>query len=533
MALDILIKNGIIVDGVGTPAFHADIAIKDGKIEKIGFLGEPGAKTVIDATGQYVAPGFIDINNASDRHWALFSHPNMESYLYQGVTTVIGGNCGSSLAPLTTGNVIASIQKWADIKQINVNWLTLSDFFAEIKRKKLLLNFGTLVGHATLRRGIVGDEFRELTEQELAQMKHMLAEALTEGALGFSTGLVYSHAKVATINEITSLVSLLNQGKIYSSHLRDEEGKLYESVLEAIDAAKKTKTNIEISHLKSVGKENWSLFDKSLEAIEKAAEEGININFDIYPYTSTATVFYTILPDWIAMGGQRKLVENLKNQELKKRIIEEMRSKENDFSDIVIAGGNIDKTFIGKTIGVISQNQGTGILETVINLLVAAEGKLIVFTPSLSEENFIKALKNPLSIIASDGAVYNLDDTREGYLAHPRSFGCFPRVLSRYVREKNIISLEEAIKKMTALPALKIGLSYRGIIRQGFFADITIFNIDTVKDLASFENPFQYAQGIHSVIINGQIALSRGKIPSPQEMSLGNKNQGLGQLITR
>ena len=163
MALDILIKNGTVVDGMGTPAYHADIAIKDGRIEKIGFLGEPGAKTVIDATGQYVAPGFIDINNASDRHWALFSHPNMESYLYQGVTTVIGGNCGSSLAPLTTGNVIASIQKWADIKQINVNWLTLSDFFAEIKRKKLLLNFGTLVGHATLRRGIVGDEFRFAT----------------------------------------------------------------------------------------------------------------------------------------------------------------------------------------------------------------------------------------------------------------------------------------------------------------------------------------------------------------------------------
>jgi len=514
MALDILIKNGIVVDGVGTPAYHADIAIKDGKIEKIGFLGEPSAKAVIDATGQYVAPGFIDINNASDRHWALFNHSFSESLLYQGVTTVIGGNCGSSLAPLTTGNIIATIQKWADIKQINVNWLTISDFFAEIKRKKLLLNFGTLVGHATLRRGIVGDQFRELTEQELAQMKQMLTVALAEGALGFSTGLVYSHAKVADKNEIMALVSLLGPGKIYSSHLRDEEGKFYESVLEAIDTAKKNKTNIEISHLKSIGKENWSLFDKSLEAIEKAAEEGININFDIYPYTSTATVFYTILPDWIAIGGRMKLVENLKNQDLKKRVIEEMKGRENDFNDIIIASGNIDKTFIGKTIGTISKNQGIGILETVINLLIAAEGKLIVFWPSLSEENFIKALKNPLSIIASDGAAYNLNDARAGYLAHPRSFGCFPRILSRYVREKNIISLEEAVKKMTALPALKIGLTYRGIIRQGFFADIIIFDPNTVKDLATFENPFQYAQGIHSVIINGNIALSKSRIIS-------------------
>lgn len=522
MALDILIKNGIIVDGVGTPAYHADIAIKDGKIEKIGFLGEPSAKTVIDATGQCVAPGFIDINNASDRHWALFSHPDMESYLYQGVTTVIGGNCGSSLAPLTSGNVIASIQKWADIRQINVNWFTLKEFFTEFKRKNLFLNFGTLIGHATLRRGLIKDEFRELTEKELAQMKHLLLEALAEGALGFSTGLVYSHAKAATEKEIASLISVLGPHKIYSSHLRDEEGNLYESVLEAIEMAKKTKTNIEISHLKSVGKKNWGSFDKVLEAIDRAAEEGININFDIYPYASTATVFYTMLPDWIAVGGRMKLVENLKNPELKKRAMEEMSGKEKDFSDIVISSGSIDKTFIGKTIGMISKNQDTGILETVINLLTAAEGKLIVFWPSLSEENFVKALKNPLSIIASDGAAYNLDDAREGYLAHPRSFGCFPRVLSRYVREKSIIGLEEAIKKMTALPALKVGLSYRGVIRQGFFADITIFNPDIVKDLASFENPFQYTQGIHSVIINGQVALSGGKI----------QNKGQGQLIT-
>lgn len=519
--LDILIKNGIIVDGVGTPAYHADVAIKNGRIERIGFLGEPSAKIIIDATGQYIAPGFIDINNASDRHWALFSHPNMESYLYQGVTTVIGGNCGSSLAPLTTGNIIVTIQKWADIKKINVNWLTLSDFFAELKRKNLLLNFGTLVGHATLRRGIVGDQFRELTEEELAQTKHLLTKTLTEGALGFSTGLVYSHAKVASAHEIMSLISVLNPDKIYSSHLRDEEGKLHESVLETIDAAKKTKTSIEISHLKSVGKENWGLFDKCLEAIIKAAEEGININFDIYPYTSTATIFYTMLPDWIAAGGRIKLIENLKNQDLKKRAIEEMKAREKDYSDIIVGSGNIDKTFIGKTIGAISKNQGVPILETVINLLMAAEGRLIVFWPALSEENFIKALKNPLSIIASDGAAYNLEDAREGYLAHPRSFGCFPRILSHYVREKNIINLEEAVKKMTALPALKIGLSGRGVIRRSFFADITIFNFNTIRDLASFENPFQYSQGIHSVIINGQIALSGGKII----------NQNLGQLI--
>ena len=522
MALDILIKNGTVVDGVGTPSYHADIAIKKGKIEKIGFLGEPSAATVIDATGQYVAPGFIDINNASDRNWTLFSHPNMESLLYQGVTTVIGGNCGSSLAPLTTGNIITSIQKWADIKQINVNWSTLEDFFEGLKRKKPMLNFGTLVGHATLRRNVVGDRFSELTEKELDQMKHLLTEALKQGSLGFSTGLVYSHAKIADGKEINSLVSAVGPGKFYSTHLRNEEEKLYESVEEAIEAAKQAKTSIEISHFKSAGKNNWFLFGKSLELIEKTAEEGTDINFDIYPYTSTATIFYTLLPDWIAVGGRAKLVENLKNPDLVKKVIEEMKGREEDFTGSIIASGNIDKTFIGKTIGEISKNQGTSVLETVINLLIAAEGKLVIFWPAVSEENIIKALKSNLSIIASDGSAYSLADRSGGYLPHPRSFGCFPRVLSHYVREKNVLSLEEAVKKMTALPSLKAGLPYRGVIRQGFFADITIFNPDTVQDMASIENPFQYAQGISSVIINGQVALLKGEI----------KNSGLGQIIT-
>jgi len=522
MALDILIKNGIVIDGLGTPGYHADIAVKDGKIEKIGFLGEPRANLVIDATGLFVAPGFIDINNASDRYWTLFSHPNLESHLYQGVTTIIGGNCGSSLAPLLTGNIIANIQKWADISKINVNWLTLKEFFEEVKKRKLLLNFGTLAGHSTLRRSIVRDEFRDLNPQELTQIKYLLESALGEGALGFSTGLIYSHAKIAPPEEIAGLLSTLKQGKIYATHLRDEGAKLYESTVEAIEAAKQTKVSLEISHFKAVGKNNWPLFEKSLKEIHKAAESGLDINFDVYPYTSTAIVFYTLLPDWIAVGGRIKLVENLKNPEFRARAISEMKVREEEFKNVIIASGNIDKTFIGKSIGIVALNQGVGIPEAIINLLIAAEGKLIVFVSSLSEENLIEALKSKFSIITSDGAAANVGDAKLGYLLHPRSFGSFARVLGRYVREKNILSWEEAIKKMTALPALKIGLKNRGIIKDGYFADITIFNPETVKDLATFENPFQYSGGINSVIINGRLALFEGEI----------KNKGLGDILT-
>ena len=521
MALDILIKNGTVIDGMGTPMYRADVAVKNGNIAKIGFLGKQSARTTIDAAGFFVTPGFIDINNASDRHWTLMSHPNMESMIYQGVTTIVGGSCGSSLAPLTNGNIIANIQKWSDISQINVNWLTVKELFEEIKKKKLLLNFSTLVGHATLRRNIVKDEFRELTGAEIAQMKHLLKMALNDGARGFSTALNYSHAKVAAKEEITELISLLKPNQIYSAHLRDEENSVYESVLEAIEAAKQNKTNLEISHLKVIGKENWPLFDKCLEAIHKAAADGLNINFDIYPYATTASVFYTLLPDWVAIGGRAQLVENLKNSEIRTKIIAEMKPKEKKFNDIIIAFGNIDKTFVGKTLENIAKNQGTGILEAMINLLIAAEGKLVVFWPSLSEENFVKALKSPLSIVASDGAAYNLQDAEEGYMPHPRSFGCFTRVLSRYARDKKVISWEEAIKKITALPALKVGFTDRGILKDGFAADIAIFNPEALKDLATYENPFQYSQGVSGVIVNGQVALSGGEI----------KNYGLGRLL--
>ncbi len=520
MALDILIKNGKIIDGLGTPAYEADGAIKNGRIEKIGFLGDPNAEITIDAGGLCVAPGFIDINNASDRYGTLLSHPDLESHLRQGVTTIIGGNCGSSLAPLTTGDIILNIQKWADVSKINVGWLTVAEFFSELEKRSPMLNFGMLVGHSTLRRDIARDEFRKLTEKEFAQTKRLLETALRQGASGLSLGLNYSHAKIAPPEELNGLVSILKKNQLLSVHLRDEGKNLYESVSEVVELAKKTEVGVEISHFKSIGRENWPAFGRSLALIEDASEN-IDINFDIYPYDATATVLYTLLPDWVAVGGRAKLVENLKNSDLKNKIVDELKNREGDYKNIIVASGNIDRIFVGKTVGEIARVRGGGIIETIIDLLVAADGKMVVFWPALSEDNFIAALKSPLSIIASDGAAYNLNDSYGGFLAHPRSFGCFARVLGRYVRGKKVIGLEEAVKKMTALPAAKANLVSRGALKPGYFADVAIFNSDSILDTATFDNPFQYPIGIHSVIINGRVALSDGKI----------KNQGLGRLL--
>ncbi|OGD30789.1 hypothetical protein A2833_00015 [Candidatus Azambacteria bacterium RIFCSPHIGHO2_01_FULL_44_55] len=513
MALDILIKNGVVLNGLGSPAFHADVAVKDGRIQKIGFLGEPASKTRIDASGRFVAPGFIDINNASDRHWSLFDHSKLESFLHQGVTTIIGGNCGSSLAPLVRGNTIASIQKWAKVEKINVNWLGMGEFLEQARKQRLALNFATLVGHSTLRRGMIREEFRELTEKETAQTQFLLEKAIEEGALGFSTALNYSHAKAATFDEIVKLSGIATKHKkVYSSHLRDEGGGLISAVKEVIESARAAGASLQISHFKSVGRDNHQFFETALSMIEKAGDEGLNINFDLYPYAVTTSVIYTLLPDWVAVGGRAQLVANLGSPDVRARVIFEMKPNEEEIKNIVIASGAIDKTFIGRTLAQIAQNQGVGVSEALINTLAVAGGRIIGFWPALAEENIIRGLKSSFSLIASDGAAYNLDDARAGYLVHPRSFGTFPRILARYVRDKKIMSWEEAIKKMTALPALKFGLSQRGVIKPGFIADITIFNPETVQDLATYENPFQYANGIDAVIINGNVALLAGKI---------------------
>lgn len=359
-------------------------------------------------------PGFVDVHNHSDAYWQLFLEPTLPSLVHQGITTIIGGNCGTSIAPLAEGRVIESIQKWTDLKEVNVDWLSIEEFSEKLRARKMGLNFGTLVGHGTLRRGILRDEMRRLDRNELDEIERILEIALSEGALGFSTGLAYSHEKCATWDELVELAEIAkSQDRIYSTHLRDEAGEAVSALQEAIDLSKQTGVSLQVSHLKVMGEKNWHLMDALLSEIEKAHKAGVDINFDVYPYTQTGSVLYVYLPAWAAEGGKRMLVKRLKEKHLRKKIIEEMRDKAGyHYENAIIAVCSFSKSLSNRKISEIASERGVLAEEVIMDLLLASEGRVITIMECLDEENVKKAIKHPLSIIATDGAGYNVPERK-------------------------------------------------------------------------------------------------------------------------
>ena len=510
---DIVIKNGTVIDGTGKKMFIGDVGIKEEKIKEIGDLRNEKAEIIINAKGQYVVPGFIDVNNHSDTYWRIFLDPQLPSLIYQGVTTVIGGNCGSSLAPLLSKEIIQTIQKWADIKMVNLNWLTMKEFLEELERKKLAVNFASLVGHATLRRGFIEDEVRSLKRGEIKMMEKMLEKSMKEGAIGFSTGLVYTHAKLASKEEIIKMAKIVKKFEgVYATHIRGESEELLEAVKEAIDIARESKVNLEISHLKAMGTKSWPLMEKSIKMIEDASADGININFDVYPYTMTGSVLYVLLPDWVAEGGKKMMIHRLKDPVIKRKLIKEMQKENFDYSKVVVSISPLNKTLSRKNIMEIALAQDKSVEEAVIDILVASEGRVITMMEVLSEKNVSRAIIHPLSIISSNGSGYNISYKGSGEIVHPRNFGSFPRVLCEYVKKKKLLTWEEAICKMTGKPAEKFGIKKRGAIKEGNFADVVVFNPKSIEDLATPENPYQYSRGIDYVLVNGKVVLNQGKL---------------------
>lgn len=511
--LDVLIKNGTVIDGSGQPMFRADIGIREGIITDIGDLHNEHAEIEIDATKKFVTPGFIDVNNHSDTYWRIFLDPALESLVYQGVTTIIGGNCGSSLAPLANHEVIKSIQKWTDMKNVSFNWLSMKEFLSEVDNKKLAVNFASLVGHGTLRRGLVGDEVRDISPDEMKTMKKMLTQAMKEGALGFSTGLVYTHAKLASSREIAELAEIVKKyDGVYTTHIRGESHELIKAVEEAIRIAQITGVRLQISHLKAMGKKNWPLMDEAINLIETARTSGINVHFDVYPYTSTGSVLYILLPDWVTEGGREMMLLRLKDVEMRKRVIKEMKAGEYDYSKITISISALDKSLNHKKITEIAAAQDKSVEDAIIDVLIASNGHVVTMMEVLSEKNVDKGVINPFSMVSSNGSGYDIAHRETGEVVHPRNFGSFPRVLADYVRSRGVVGWEEAIRKMSGLPAEKFKIEKRGIIAKGNHADVVVFDPAIINDTATIENPYQYAKGIEWVLVNGQLAVKKGSI---------------------
>ena len=506
-----LIKNGTIIDGTGAKRFKGDIRIEKDKIKEIGKLKPRKKERVIDAKNKFVAPGFVDIINRSDIHFSLFKDKGLRSFIKQGVTTILGGSCGASLAPLVGGEAIRSMQKWQDISGANINWTSTKEFLDEVDRHAISLNFATLTGHSTLRRGLVGDYFEQLDEEIMKKMEYLLSRSLEEGSFGLSTGLAYSHERIAPKEELERLLKIVKENNgIYATHLRDEGLGLSSSVEEIVGLARVSGVSAHIFHFKALGRRAWGEFERALGIIESAKSAGIDINFDIYPYNRTATVLYLLLPEWASEGGKKKVIERLRDRETRLKIGEELASQTGDLSETVVGMGNIVSTFMGKTLGEIAENQNISVADALVNLIIASEDRITGFLP-VSEQNIETAIKSKAGFIASDGAGYRIEDGKYKNLIHPRSFGAFPKFLGDYVRDKNILDWEEAINKITLAPAQKIGLQKRGKIAKGYFADIVVFDPKKIGGLATFKNPFRYSIGVRHVIVNGGLALSKGK----------------------
>lgn len=509
---DILIKNATVVDGSGAKAFRGDVGVKEDKISAVGELKREKGRREIDATGLVVAPGFIDIQNHSDSYGALLAHPALESMLYQGITTVLVGQCGSSLAPLLKGS-LASIQKWASIEGVNVDWLSAAEFFRVIEAKKLGVNLATLVGHATLRRDFALDAPRSLTEKEKRQVERLYQRSLREGAWGLSVGLEYTHERPADEQELIDLLTLTAQGRgVASFHLRDEGREVAAAIQEVIYLTRKSGAKVKISHFKKKLESNPEFAKELLLMVEKAAADGLEICFDVYPYAVSATVLYLLLPEWASEGGRADLLQKIKNETLRKEIIDKLRSYSLPYEKITIAAGSLDSTFIGKTVAELARRRAAPAEEIILDLLSASEDRVVVFFKNLHEPIVELFLAHPQAMISSDGSGQRIGKHNPKELAHPRSFGTTARVLGHYVRERKIFPLETAVYKMSGLPAKFLGLAKRGLIKTGNYADLVLFDPNKIADLATFENPYRRPQGISLVIVNGRVTIDNDKL---------------------
>ena len=518
---DIIIKNGKIVDGTGNPWFCGDIGIKDGKILKVGRLNSADSERLIDAKNCIISPGFIDMHSHSDL--APFINPYMESKVRQGVTTEVVGNCGFSAAPLNDF-LREELQKTSPmLREANVklDWTSMAEYMESVEKNGVSLNIAPLVGHGTIRAFVLGYEKRKPTETELEEMKQVLAQAMKDGAFGMSTGLIYPPSCYADTEEIIELCKVVaSYGGFYASHIRGEEHQLLTSVREAIEIGEKAKFSVEISHHKASGKANWGKVKESLKIMEEARNRGIDVTCDVYPYTAGSFGLDSLLPPHAHEEGVEKLIEKLKNPEFRQKLKDEMKKGTDNWrsaaevlgwDNIMIAYCKGHPEYEGKTISEIVKEKNIDPFDFVFNLIIEETASVSVVLFSMSEEDMKTVLKSSFSMVGSDSSARATYGILSAGKPHPRAYGTFPRVLGRYVREEKILTFQEAIRKMTSFPAQKLGLKDRGLIREGMWADIAIFNPEKIIDKATFTNPHQYPEGIEYVIVNGKIVIEKGK----------------------
>jgi len=517
---DVLIKNGRIVDGSGSPGFIADLAIKGDRIAQIGKLTNATATRVIDARGLVVAPGFIDMLGQSETY--VLIDPRAMSKVMMGVTTEVTGE-GESIAPINQ----RQIQEQEDfLKRFNltIDWQTLDQYFKRLERQRSGVNLATFVGATQVREYVIGFDDRPPTAAELEQMKQLVAQAMRDGALGLSTSLQYVPARFAKTDEIVELAKVAHQfGGIYATHQRSEANALDQSLAEVFQIARQAQIPVEIWHLKTAYKKNWGRMPEVLEKIGRARAEGLDISADIYPYIAGSTSLSACLPPWALEGGVEKVLPRLRDPETRQRLKREISADSTDWENIYLGSGGPGGVLVsavvnrdldslqGKRISQIAEEQKKDPLDALFDLLLADRAQTSAIYFMMTEADMNAAMRAPFVSFCTDSGARATDGPLAGSKSHPRGWGSYPRILGHYVREQKLLSLESAIHKMTGAPAARVGMRDRGLLKTGLFADVTIFDPARVIDRATFENPNQYPEGIQYVLVNGQIAVDAGR----------------------
>jgi len=518
---DLIIRNGHIIDGTGNPWYAADVAVSGDRLAAIGDLREAHAKREIDAKGRIVAPGFIDMLGQSEV--SLLLDNRSLSKLSQGITTEITGE-GGSIAPQNE-KTIAPQKPFLDHYKLTIDWTTLDGYFRRLEKQGTPLNIGTYVGSAQVREAVIGDDDRAPTPAELGQMKVLVEQAMKDGALGLSSALIYPPNIYAKTDELIALAQVASKyGGLYATHMRSEGASEMPALAEAMRIGREANLPVEIFHLKVSGKPRWGTMKNVVAAIQLARDSGLDIAADMYPYTAGATALASALPPWVADGGVQKLLERLKDPAIRARIKKDLAGDHPDWENLFYDCGGASgvlissvqnpelKQFEGKTVEDVAKSWKKSPEDTLMDFVLADNAQTGAIYFMASEEDLRIGLSQPWTSIGLDAGEMSLDGPIYEPHTHPRAMGSMPRFLGRYVRDEHLLSLEAAIRKITSLPAQREHLESRGLLKPGYFADITIFDPATIIDHATFTKPDQLSDGIDFTIVNGQVEYDHGKL---------------------
>jgi N-acyl-D-amino-acid deacylase len=516
--LDVLIKNGTVVDGTGKSAFEADVGVAGGRIAAVAReIAQEAARTV-DAQGLHVAPGFIDPHTHSD--FPLLADPRAESKIRQGVTTEVIGNCGFSPAPLA-GAAVGEMSAKAKPYGVTVAWRSMAEYLDRLRDPGTALNVVPLLGHNTVRGAVMGYDDAQPTPEQQAQMERVVEEAMEQGARGLSTGLYYPPGYYAQTGEVIGLArAAARHGGIYATHMRSESDLILEAVAEALEVGEKAEIPVEIAHLKLESYRNWQNIDRLMATLDDAQAKGLPVGCDQYPYIACSTWLGAMLPYRAQAGGSKAVAERLRDPQVRAELRRDWelnraewdnRTGVREWSDVVISDCPGCPEMLGRTVAEIAEGRDQDPLETAFDLIVESEGLAGAVWFTQLEGNVRTIMRHPLVAVGSDGSSLRPEGVLGARKVHPRSYGTFPRVLGRYVRQEKVLTLEEAIKKMTSVTAQRFGLTGRGVIREGAWADLALFDAETVIDRATFTEPHRYPAGIPYVIVNGQIIVDRDR----------------------